>query len=316
MSRTIEAIKHHMTPAKPIARPPSQSFQRGKQGASDRRPAARSGTFEIGCDLPVHRLGFGAMQLTGPGVWGEPADPQECIAVLRRAVELGINLIDTADSYGPKVSERLIAEALHPYPNDLVIATKAGFQRPGPSRWVEDARPQHLREACEGSLRRLKLERIDLFQLHRIDPKVALEDQIGALLDLQAEGKIRHIGLSEVTVEQIDAVRRITPVATVQNQYNLAYRKSENVLDYCSRENIGFIPWFPLATGDLAKSGGPLARAAARLDARPAQVALAWLLKKSPVMLPIPGTSKVKHLEENIAAALLELDDSILEELN
>jgi pyridoxine 4-dehydrogenase len=279
------------------------------------QPAARSGTFAIGGDLPVHRLGFGTMRLTGEGIWGEPPDPQECVAVLRRAVELGITLIDTADSYGPKVSERFIAEALHPYPNDLVIATKAGFQRPGPSKWVEDGRPEHLRAACEGSLRRLKLERIDLFQLHRIDPKVALENQIGALLDLQGEGKIRHIGLSEVTVGQIDAVRRITPVASVQNRYNLADRNSEDVLDYCTRENIGFIPWFPLATGDLAKWGSPLARVAAKLDARPAQVALAWLLRKSPVMLPIPGTSKLKHLEENTAAALLDLDDSIMGEL-
>ncbi len=279
------------------------------------QPAARSGAFAIGGDLLVHRLGFGAMRLTGEGIWGEPPDPQECVAVLRRAVELGITLIDTADSYGPKVSERFIAEALHPYPNDLVIATKAGFQRPGPSKWVEDGRPEHLRAACEGSLRRLKLERIDLFQLHRIDPKVALEDQIGALLDLQREGKIRHIGLSEVTVGQIDAVRRITPVASVQNRYNLADRNSEDVLDYCTRANIGFIPWFPLATGDLAKWGSPLARAAAKLDAQPAQVALAWLLRKSPVMLPIPGTSKVKHLEENTAAALLDLDDSIMGEL-
>jgi len=279
------------------------------------QPAARSGAFAIGGDLLVHRLGFGAMRLTGEGIWGEPPDPQECVAVLRRAVELGITLIDTADSYGPKVSERFIAEALHPYPNDLVIATKAGFQRPGPSKWVEDGRPEHLRAACEGSLRRLKLERIDLFQLHRIDPKVALEDQIGALLDLQREGKIRHIGLSEVTVGQIDAVRRITPVASVQNRYNLADRNSEEVLDYCTRENIGFIPWFPLATGDLAKWGSPMARAAAKLDAQPAQVALAWLLRKSPVMHPIPGTSKVKPLEENTAAALLDLDDSIMGEL-
>jgi len=279
------------------------------------QPAARSGTFVIAGDLLVHRLGFGAMRLTGKGIWGEPPDPQECVAVLRRAVELGITLIDTADSYGPKVSERLIAEALHPYPNDLVIATKAGFQRPGPDKWVEDGRPEHLRAACEGSLRRLKLERIDLFQLHRIDLKVALENQIGALLDLQGEGKIRHIGLSEVTVGQIDAVRRIAPVASVQNRYNLADRNSEDVLDYCTRENIGFIPWFPLATGDLAKWGSPLARVAAKLDARPAQVALAWLLRKSPVMLPIPGTSKVKHLEENTAAALLDLDDSIMGEL-
>ena len=279
------------------------------------QPAARSGTFAIGGDLPVHRLGFGAMRLTGEGIWGKPADPQECVAVLRRAVELGITLIDTADSYGPKVSERLIAEALHPYPNDLVIATKAGFQRPGPSKWVGDGRPEHLRAACEGSLRRLKLKRIDLFQLHRIDPKVALEDQIGALLDLQREGKICHIGLSEVTVGQIEAVRRMTPVASVQNRYNLADRNSEGVLNYCTRENIGFIPWFPLATGDLAKWGSPLARVAAKLDARPAQVALAWLLRKSPVMLPIPGTSNLKHLEENTAAALLDLDDSIMGEL-
>ena len=279
------------------------------------QPAARSGTFAIGGDLPVHRLGFGAMRLTGKGIWGEPTDPQECIAVLRRAVELGITLIDTADSYGPKVSERFIAEALHPYPKDIVIATKAGFQRPGPSKWVEDGRPEHLRAACEGSLRRLKLERIDLFQLHRIDLKVALEDQISALLDLQREGKIRHIGLSEVTVGQIDAVRRMTPVASVQSRYNLADRNSEGVLNYCTRENIGFIPWFPLATGDLAKWGSPLARVAAKLDARPAQVALAWLLRKSPVMLPIPGTSNLKHLEENTGAALLDLDDSIIGEL-
>ena len=279
------------------------------------QPAARSGIFAIGGDLPVHRLGFGAMRLTGKGIWGEPTDPQECVAVLRRAVELGITLIDTADSYGPKVSERFIAEALHPYPNDLVIATKAGLQRPGPHEWIEDARPEHLRAACEGSLRRLKLERIDLFQLHRIDPKVALQDQIGALLDLQRECKIGHIGLSEVTVGEIEAIRRMTPVASVQNRYNLADRNSEDVLDYCTRENIAFIPWFPLATGDLAKWGSPLARAAAKLDAQPAQVALAWLLRKSPVMLPIPGTSNVKHLEENTAAALLDLDDSIIREL-
>ena len=281
----------------------------------DPQPATRSGTFAIGGDLPVHRLGFGAMRLTGAGIWGEPADHSEALAVLRRAVELGINLIDTADSYGPEVAERLIAEALHPYPADLLIATKAGFQRPGPNRWVEDGRPEHLRSAVEGSLRRLRLSRIDLLQLHRIDPKVAMEDQIGALVDLQREGKIRHIGLSEVKVKQIEAVRRIAPIVSVQNRYNLVDRHSESVVDYCTRENIGFIPFFPLATGDLAKSGGPLRRAAARLNAQPAQVALAWLLKKSPVMLPIPGTSKVKHLEENTAAALLELDDSIMDEL-
>lgn len=279
------------------------------------RPSTRSGTFALGGDLQVHRLGFGTMRLTGKGVWGEPSDRDEAIAVLRRAVELGINLIDTADSYGPKVAERLIADALHPYPDDLVIATKAGFQRPGPDQWVEDGRPEHLRSACEGSLRRLKLQRIDLFQLHRIDPKVALEDQIGALLDLQREGKIRHIGLSEVSVEQIEAARRMARVVSVQNRYNLVDRSSEDVLHYCTRENIGFIPWFPLATGNLAKPGSPVARAAKRLGAQPSQVAIAWLLRKSPVMLPIPGTSKVKHLEENTAAALPEIDDSMFDGL-
>ena len=282
---------------------------------SSTRPAEASGTFLIGDDIPVRRLGFGTMQLTGAGVWGEPPDHSEAIAVLRRAVELGINLIDTADSYGPEVAERLVAEALHPYPPDLLIATKAGFQRPGPNRWVEDGRPGHLRSAVEGSLRRLRLQRIDLLQLHRIDPKVALEDQIGALVDLQREGKIRHIGLSEVKVDQIEAVRRITAIVSVQNRYNLVDRNSEDVLEYCTRGNIGFIPWFPLATGELAKHAGPLTQAAKRLKAQPAQVALAWLLRRSPVMLPIPGTSKVKHLEENAAAALIELDDSTAEKL-
>src|ERR1700724_1264703 len=281
---------------------------------STARPAEGSGTFVIG-DIPVHRLGFGAMQLTGDGVWGEPEDHDEAIAVLRRAVELGINLIDTADSYGPEVSERLIAEALHPYPANILIATKAGFQRPGPNQWVEDGRPEHLRSTVDGSLRRLRLERIDLLQLHRIDPKVPMADQIGALVDLQRRGKIRHIGLSEVSVKQIEAVRRITPIVSVQNRYNLVDRQSEDVLEHCTRENLGFIPWFPLATGELANHDGPLIRSAKRLNAKPAQVALAWLLQKSPVMLPIPGTSKVKHLEENTAAALIELDDSTMEEL-
>ena len=287
---------------------------RGSHPPSDARPAEASGTFLIG-DIPVHRLGFGAMQLTGDGVWGEPDDHSEAIAVLRRAVELGIDLIDTADSYGPEVSERLIAEALHPYPDDLLIAAKAGFQRPGPNRWVEDGRPEHLRSAVEGSLRRLRLERIDLLQLHRIDPKVAMEDQMGALVDLQRAGKIRYIGLSEVSVKQIQAVRRVTTIVSVQNRYNLVDRGSEDVLEYCMREGLGFIPCFPLATGELAKHDGPLIRAAKRLNARPAQIALAWLLRKSPVMLPIPGTSKVKHLEENTAAALIELDDSTMQEL-
>jgi pyridoxine 4-dehydrogenase len=286
-----------------------------RAGMIDPQPATRSGTFAIGGDLPVRRLGFGAMRLTGPGVWGEPADRTEAIAVLRRAIELGINLIDTADSYGPYVSEELIREALHPYPAGLVIATKAGLARTGPGDWTPLGRPEYLRQECEMSLRRLGVERIDLFQLHRIDPKVSADDQFGLLRDLQSEGKIRHVGLSEVNITEIEAARRIVPIATVQNHYNLVYRSSEDVLDYCTRENIGFIPFFPLATGDLAKSGGPLRRAAARLNAQPVQLALAWLLRKSPVMLPIPGTSKVKHLEENTAAALLELDDSIMNEL-
>ena len=304
MSRTIEAIKHHMGSTKPTA------------AASDHKKiAAKSGTFAIGGDLPVHRLGFGAMQLTGPGVWGEPDNRAEAIAVLRGAIELGINLIDTADSYGPYVSEELIREALHPYPKGLVIATKAGLARTGPSRWIPLGRPEYLRQECEMSLRRLGVERIDLFQLHRIDPKVPADDQFGVLRDLQKEGKIRHVGLSEVNVAEIEAARRIVPIATVQNQYNLAYRNSEDVLDYCTRKNIGFIPWFPLATGDLAKPHGTLIKIAKVLGATPAQVALAWLLKKSPVMLPIPGTSKVKHLEENAAAVLMNLDDSIVEEL-
>jgi len=278
-------------------------------------PAAQTGTFKIGGDLPVVRLGFGSMRLTGKGIWGEPADRDECIAVLRRAVELGITLIDTADSYGPFVSERLIAEALHPYPKNLVIATKAGLQRPGPDEWVPDGQPKHLRERCEGSLQRLKLDRIDLFQLHRIDPKVPVEDQIGALLDLQREGKVRHLGLSEVTVEQIETVRRLAEIATVQNLYNLSDRHSEPVLRYCTREKIGFIPWFPLATGNLAGPKSPLSSAARRLNASPGQVALAWLLKKSPVILPIPGTSKVSHLESNAEAATLNIDDNLFREL-
>ena len=304
MSRTIEIIEQHMGPSKPTP-----------AATAHKRPAERSGTFSIGGSLPVHRLGYGAMQLTGPGVWGEPADRAQAIAVLRRAVELGTNLIDTADSYGPHVSEELIREALHPYPKGVVIATKAGLARTGPGRWIPLGRPEYLRQECEMSLRRLGVERIDLFQLHRIDPKVAADDQFGVLRDLQKEGKIRHVGLSEVNVAEIEAARRIVTIATVQNQYNLAYRNYEGVLDYCTRENIAFIPWFPLATGDLAKPHGVLTRIATQLGAQPAQVALAWLLKKSPVMLPIPGTSKVKHLEVNTAAALLDLNDSTMEEL-
>ncbi|HEX2206779.1 MAG TPA: aldo/keto reductase [Longimicrobium sp.] len=278
-------------------------------------PAAASGTFRVGGELEVHRLGFGAMRITGKGVWGPPADREECIRVLRRTVELGINLIDTADSYGPGVSEELIAEALHPYPAGLVIATKAGFDRTGPDRWVMNGHPKHLRAACEGSLRRLKVDVIDLWQLHRVDPQVTAEDQYGVMSDLIAEGKIRHAGLSEVTVEQIGAARRIVPIATVQNRYNAADREWEGVLDCCDREGIGFIPWYPLAVGRLAEAGGPLADAARRLGAEPSQVALAWLLRRSPVMLPIPGTSKVKHLEENTAAASLELTDEEFERI-
>jgi len=255
------------------------------------------------------------MQLTGSGVWGEPADHDESIRVLRRSAELGVNLIDTADAYGPFVTDGLIREALHPYADDLVIATKAGFTRQGPNQWIPVGRPEYLRQQVELSLRNLGVDRIDLLQLHRIDPKVALEDQIGALAALQQEGKIRHIGLSEVSVAEIEAAQKITPIVSVQNLYNLANRKSEDVLEYAEAEGIGFIPWFPLATGDLAAPGGPLARAAERLHAKPSQVALAWLLQRSPVMLPIPGTSKVKHLEENVAAALLRLDEETLREL-
>jgi aryl-alcohol dehydrogenase-like predicted oxidoreductase len=268
-----------------------------------------TGTFRIGDGPTVRRLGFGAMQLTGPGIWGEPEDPDECRRVLRRAVELGVNLIDTADAYGPEVSERLIAEALYPYPDDLVIATKGGLTRTGPGQWPPDGRPEHLREACEGSLRRLKLERIELYQLHRVDPKVPFEVSLGTLIELRDEGKIAHIGLSNVSVAQLEQGLAMTEIVTVQNRYNLSDRASEDVLDACTERGIGFIPWFPLATGSLAQPGGPLDEVARAHDATPAQIALAWLLARSPIMLPIPGTSKVAHLEENIAAAQVRLDD-------
>jgi aryl-alcohol dehydrogenase-like predicted oxidoreductase len=271
--------------------------------------AVQSGTFLLGGDLPVHRLGFGAMRITGKGVWGPPKDHDESLAVLRRAIELGVNLIDTAESYGPHVSEELIAEALYPYPEGVVIATKGGFDRSGPEQWTVNGRPERLREELEGSLRRLRLERIDLWQLHRIDPNVPEEDQFEAIREFQREGKIRHAGLSEVTVEQIERARKFFDVVSVQNRYNLADREWENVLDYCDRENIGFIPWYPLQTGKLVKDGGPLTRIAARHHAAPSQIALAWLLKRSKVMLPIPGTSKVKHLEENIGGAGIELTE-------
>ncbi len=277
--------------------------------------AAQSGTYMLGGDLPVRRLGFGAMRITGKGIWGPPADRAGAIAVLRRTVELGINLIDTAESYGPHVSEELIREALHPYPDGLVIATKGGLDRPGPDQWVPNGRPERLREELDGSLRRLRLERIDLYQLHRVDPEVPADEQFGALVELQREGKIRHIGLSETTVEQIEAARRHFPVASVQNRYNLADREWEGVLDHCEREGIGFIPWYPLAVGKLAEESGPLAGIAQRHGARPAQVALAWLLRRSPVMLPIPGTSQVAHLDENVAGAAIQLSDEEFETL-
>ena len=281
----------------------------------DVRPAARSGTFLLGGDLLVHRLGFGAMRLTGKGIWGEPRDAREAIAVLRRALELGVNLIDTADSYGPAVSERLIAEALYPYPQGLVIATKAGLERPGPDHWKPNGRPEHLRAACEGSLRRLKLERIDLYQLHRIDPDVPLADQLGTFQRLREEGKIRHIGLSEVSVADAERARKIVPIVSVQNRYSPTDRQHERVLDYCEREKLALLPRYPLGGGAALRRRSPLARVAARLHATPAQVALAWLLRRSSVMLPIPGTSSVKHLEENVAAALLELSTRDFEEI-
>ncbi len=279
------------------------------------RPAERSGTFTIGGDMPVHRLGFGSMQLTGPGVWGNPKDPAEAVRVLKRAVELGVTLIDTADSYGPYVAEDLIRKALHPYPADLVIATKAGLTRGGPGTWDPVGRPEYLRQEAEMSLRRLGVDRIDLFQLHRIDPKVPLAEQVGELARLQHEGKIRHIGLSEVTVDQLKQAQRYARIVTVQNKYNLEERTAEPLLDHAARHGIGFIPWYPLATGGLAKEGSALTQMAKRVHATPSQLALAWLLHRSPVMLPIPGTSKVKHLEENMAAAAITLSDADAEAL-
>lgn len=284
--------------------------------ATDTQLAAASGTFELGGDLPVYRLGFGAMRITGKGIWGEPADRAECIAVLRRCLELGVNLIDTADAYGPNVSEELIAEALYPYPAGLVIATKGGLVRGGPDQWSPDGRPEHLRQAVEGSLRRLRVDRIDLYQFHRPDPKVPFEESVGTFAELQKEGKVQHVGLSNVTIEQLGTAQGIVPIVSVQNRYNLTDREHEDVLDACERDGIGFIPWFPLATGDLAKPGSRLDQIARAHHAAPAQIALAWLLKRSPVMLPIPGTSSVAHLEENMAAARIELSDDEFNEID
>jgi pyridoxine 4-dehydrogenase len=266
-------------------------------------------TFALGGATEVQRLGYGTMQLTGPGVWGDPRDPDEAVRVLRRAVDAGVNLIDTADSYGPAVAEELIRTALHPYPEGLVIATKAGFLRPGPGDWRIFGRPDYLRQQVEVSLRRLGLERIELFQLHRIDRDYPLAEQIGELAALRDEGKIRHIGLSEVTIEQLEEARATAEIASVQNRYNLTDRASEALLDHCEAAGIAFIPWFPLATGELSKPGGPLAALAQETGATPSQLALAWLLRRSPVMLPIPGTSQVAHLEDNLAAASVELTD-------
>jgi pyridoxine 4-dehydrogenase len=273
------------------------------------QPAKASGEFSIGGKLPVTRLGYGTMQLTGPGVWGDPKDPDEAVRVLRRAVDLGVNFLDTADAYGPVVAEPLIKKALHPYPADLVIATKVGHTRQGPNLWTPVGRPEYLRQQTEMALRLLGLEQIPLMQLHRIDPQVPLADQVGELAKLREEGKIRFIGLSEVTVDQLRAAAEIAPIATVQNLYNLANRSAEELLDYSAANGIGFIPWFPLATGELAKPGSPLAELAAERGATPSQLALAWLLRRSPVMLPIPGTASVAHLEDNVAAAGITLSD-------
>jgi aryl-alcohol dehydrogenase-like predicted oxidoreductase len=281
------------------------------------RPVASSGTFMLG-DLPVHRMGFGAMRITGPGIWGPPEDHDEAIRVLRRAVELGVDFIDTADSYGPYVSEELICEALYPYPEGLVIGTKAGLTRigPDPAEWPPVCRPEYLRQECLMSLRRLHLECIDLFQLHRIDAKVPAAEQFGLLKELRDEGKVRHVGLSEVTVAQIEAAREVVPIVSVQNLYNLANRRSEDVLEHCEAQGIGFIPWFPIADGTLSARRGPLAEVAGAVGATPAQVALAWLLRRSSVMMPIPGTSKVSHLEENCAASTVVLSDAQFDALS
>jgi len=268
---------------------------------------AMNTTFKLGGDLAVNRLGFGAMRITGEGIWGWPPDRENALKVLRRATDLGVNLIDTADAYGPDTSELLIAEALHPYPKGVVIATKGGLTRPGPGQWVPNGRPEHLKQAVEGSLKRLRLERIDLYQLHTVDPKVSIEESLGALKQMQDAGKIRHIGLSNVDPEEIARARKIVPIVSVQNRYNIEDRKSENVLVYCEKENLGFLPWFPIGGGGGLKPENPLNTTAKAHGVSVYQVALAWLLERSPVMLPIPGTSSLAHLEENVAAAKLKL---------
>jgi len=275
-----------------------------------------SETFLLGGDLEVKRLGFGAMRITGDGIWGEPPDPAATRALLQRVVQAGVELIDTADSYGPEVSENLIAEALRPYPDNLVIATKGGLERPGPGVWERNCRPDRLRRCCEASLKRLRLERIDLYQLHVVDPKVPIEDSIGALAELQEEGKIRHVGVCNVTLEELDRARQIVPIVSVQNRYNIADRASEEVLAACERDQLAFLPWFPLATGDLTNRGSTFQEIARSHSATTRQVALAWLLAHSPVMLPIPGTNSVAHFEENLEAAQLELEEDELKALD
>jgi aryl-alcohol dehydrogenase-like predicted oxidoreductase len=269
--------------------------------------AAAAGTFTLGGDLTVNRLGFGAMRVTGEGIWGWPSNRQNALKILRRAVELGVNLIDTADAYGPETSELLIAEALYPYPKDLVIATKGGLTRPEPGQWVPNGRPEHLKQAVEGSLKRLRLQRIDLYQLHTVDPKVPIDDSLGALKEMKDTGKIRHIGLSNVDIGEIARARKIVPIVSVQNRYNMEDRESESVLVLCERENLGFLPWFPIGGASGLKPENPLNAAAKAHSVSVYQVALAWLLERSPVMLPIPGTSSLQHLEENVAAAKLKL---------
>uniref|UniRef100_UPI0035944615 aldo/keto reductase n=1 Tax=Persicitalea sp. TaxID=3100273 RepID=UPI0035944615 len=275
---------------------------------------ASSGQFKIGGDLNINRLGYGAMRITGSGIWGPPENRNEAIRVLRRLPELGINFIDTADSYGPNISEKLIAEALHPYPAGMIIATKGGLTRPGPNKWVPNGRPEHLRASLEGSLRRLKAERIDLYQLHRIDTEVPMEESLGVLKDAQKEGLIRHIGLSEVSTEQLEQATKTVEVATVQNMYNLGERRWEDSLKWCEKNNVGFIPWYPLSAGSI-NSQKSIKNIAKKHEVSEYQVALAWLLQRSSVMLPIPGTSSVKHLEENAAAASLQLDKDDIREL-
>jgi aryl-alcohol dehydrogenase-like predicted oxidoreductase len=274
------------------------------------QPASAAGVISLTDERTVNRMGFGAMRLTGTGIWGDPQDPDECRRVLRRAVELGVNFIDTADSYGPEVSERLIAEALYPYPDDLVIATKGGLVRPGPGVWEPDGRPEHLRAALQGSLRRLRVEAIDLYQFHRPDPKVPFEESLGAIINMRNEGKIRAIGVSNVSLKQIQLAVEMTEIVSVQNRYNISDRHSEDVLTFCTRVGIAFLPWAPVAAGQVHAESPQVAELARRKGVTPSQLALAWLLQRSPVMLPIPGTSKVDHLEENIAAAAIKLDPS------